>query len=311
MKIIFAGTPDFAVPALQVLLDSEHEVVAVYTQPDRPSGRGRRLQAGPVKTLALSAGIPVLQPAHLKEIDDVAQLKALDADLMVVVAYGLILTQEVLDIPKQGCINIHGSLLPRWRGAAPINRAIMAGDKETGVTIMNVIKKLDAGDMLHKTVCRIGEQETATELHDRMMMLGAEGLRKTLELLQAGELKPEIQDEALVTYAHKLDKSESELDWAHTALELARQVRGLNAWPVAQTKLGDKVMRIWQAEALAIKSDAPVGTILEDSKHIDVVTGAGILRLLEIQMPGKKRMQVSDFLNANKVAGLRLGMPDE
>ena len=307
MKIIFAGTPDFAVPALQMLLDSEHEVLAVYTQPDRPAGRGRKLQAGPVKSLALSAGIPVFQPVNLKDEADIAQLKALNADLMVVVAYGLILSQAVLDIPKLGCINIHGSLLPRWRGAAPINRAIMAGDKETGVTIMQVVQQLDAGDMLHKTVCAIGEQETATELHDRMMVMGAEGLSKTLELMQANQLNPEKQDEAIVTYAHKLDKSESELDWTQSASDLARQVRGLNAWPVAQTKLENKVMRVWQAEVVAGDSSAIPGMILDDNKHIDVATGEGVLRLLEIQMPGKKRMQVTDFLNAHQVAGLQLG----
>ena len=307
MKIIFAGTPDFAVPALQMLLDSEHEVVAVYTQPDRPSGRGRKLQPGPVKSLALSAGITVFQPVNLKQEADIVQLKALNADLMVVVAYGLILSQAVLDIPKLGCINIHGSLLPRWRGAAPINRAIMAGDQQTGVTIMRVVRQLDAGDMLHKTVCSIGEQETASELHDRMMLMGAEGLRKTLELMQENQLSLEKQDEALVTYAHKLDKSESELDWTRSATELALQVRGLNAWPVAQTKLNSKVMRVWQAEAVAGDSSAIPGTILEDAKHIDVVTGEGILRLLEIQMPGKKRMRARDFLNAHQVAGLQLG----
>lgn len=307
MKIIFAGTPDFAVPALLMLLGSEHEVVAVYTQPDRPSGRGRKLQLGPVKQLALSADIPVFQPINLKQEEDVAQLKTLDADLMVVVAYGLILTQAVLDVPRLGCINIHGSLLPRWRGAAPINRAIMAGDKQTGVTIMRVVKQLDAGDMLLKIACEIGDQETASELHDRMMVMGAEGLRKTLELMQANQLSPEKQDEALVTYAHKLDKSESALDWTRSAGDLVRQVRGLNAWPVAQTKLQGKVMRVWQVEVVDINSNATPGLILDDNKHIDVVTGDGVLRLLEIQMPGKKRMQVVDFLNAHNVAGLELG----
>ena len=307
MKIIFSGTPEFAVPALQMLLASEHEVVAVYTQPDRPAGRGRKLQPGPVKSLALSAGIAVYQPLNLKQDADIAQLKALNADLMVVVAYGLILSQQVLDIPRFGCINIHGSILPRWRGAAPINRAIMAGDTQTGVTIMRVVKQLDAGDMLHKTVCEIGAHETASELHDRMKVMGAEGLRKTLALMQAGQLNPEKQDEALVTYAHKLEKSESELDWTRSAIELARQVRGLNAWPVAQTKLQDKVVRVWQAEVVAGNSDDLPGSILADAKHIDVVTGDGILRLLEIQLPGKKRMQVADFLNAHHVAGLQLG----
>ncbi len=307
MKIIFAGTPEFAVPALQMLLASNHEVVAVYAQPDRPAGRGRKLQPGPVKSLALSAGIPVFQPENLKAEADVEQLVALNADLMVVVAYGLILSQRVLDIPKIGCINIHGSLLPRWRGAAPINRAIMAGDQETGVTIMNVVKQLDAGDMLHKAVCTIGAQETASELHDRMMVMGAEGLRETLVLLEENKLSPEVQDESLVTYAHKLEKSESELDWTRAASELALQVRGLNAWPVAQTTLDDKVMRVWRAEALSVETQLAPGVILDDSKHIDVATGSGVLRLLEIQMPGKKRMQVDAFLHAHKVSGLHLG----
>lgn len=307
MKIIFAGTPEFAVPALQMLLDSKHKIVAVYTQPDRPAGRGRKLQLGPVKSLALSAGVPVFQPENLKAEADIEQLIALDADLMVVVAYGLILSQRILDIPKKGCINIHGSLLPRWRGAAPINRAIMAGDKETGVTIMTVVKQLDAGDMLYKTVCTIGAQETASELHDRMMVMGAEGLRETLVLLEENKLSPQVQDESLVTYAHKLGKSESELDWTRPASELALQVRGLNAWPVAQTKLDNKVMRVWRAEALNIETLLTPGMILDDSKHIDVATGAGVLRLLEIQMPGKKRMPVDAFLHAHKVAGLQLG----
>lgn len=307
MKIIFAGTPEFAVPALQMLLDSKHKVVAVYTQPDRPAGRGRKLQLGPVKSLALSAGVPVFQPENLKAEADIEQLIALDADLMVVVAYGLILSQRILGIPKKGCINIHGSLLPRWRGAAPINRAIMAGDKETGVTIMTVVKQLDAGDMLYKTVCTIGAQETASELHDRMMVMGAEGLRETLVLLEENKLSPQVQDESLVTYAHKLGKSESELDWTRPASELALQVRGLNAWPVAQTKLDNKVMRVWRAEALNIETLLTPGMILDDSKHIDVATGAGVLRLLEIQMPGKKRMPVDAFLHAHKVAGLQLG----
>jgi methionyl-tRNA formyltransferase len=306
MRIIFSGTPEFAVPALQMLLDSEHEVVAVYTQPDRPAGRGRKLQAGPVKSLALSADIPVFQPDNLKQEADVTQLKVLNADLMVVVAYGLILSQEVIDIPRLGCINIHGSLLPRWRGAAPINRAIMAGDIETGVTIMRVVKQLDAGDMLHKTACVIGEHETASELHDRMKVMGAEGLRKTLQLLQANQLQPEKQNEVLVTYAHKLEKSESVLDWTGSALELSRQVRGLNAWPVAQTKLQDKIMRVWRAEVIDGSNSVTPGLILNDEKHIDVGTGGGVLRLLEIQIPGKKRMQATDFLNAHHVAGVQL-----
>jgi len=307
MKIIFAGTPDFAVPALQALLNSEHEVLAVYTQPDRPAGRGRKLHIGPIKSLALSVNIPVFQPLNLQAEDDIAAMRSLDADLMVVVAYGLILSQTVLDIPKMGCINIHGSLLPRWRGAAPINRAIIAGDKQTGVTIMRVVKQLDAGDMLYKIACDIGEHETASELHDRMMLMGAEGLIKTLALIATDKLVPEAQDEALVTYAHKLAKHESELDWSRSAIDLERQVRGLNAWPVAQTQLEGKVMRVWRAEVVDNPVSVVPSTILADSKHIDVATGDGVLRLLEIQMPGKKRVDVSAFLNAHNVEGLQLG----
>ncbi len=306
MKIIFAGTPEFAVPALQALLDSEHEVLAVYTQPDRPAGRGRKLQIGPVKSLALSANIPVFQPLNLHAEHEVAVMRSLGADLMVVVAYGLILSQTVLDIPKWGCINIHGSLLPRWRGAAPINRAIMAGDKQTGITIMRVVKQLDAGDMLYKMACEIGTHETASELHDRMMLMGAEGLIKTLTLIEADKLEPEVQDEALVTYAHKLAKHEAKLDWSQSALNLERQVRGLNAWPVAHTQLAGKIMRVWRAEVVEKSVTAVPGTVLEDTQHIDVATGSGVLRLLEIQMPGKKRVDVSAFLNAHKVAGMRL-----
>jgi len=303
MRIIFAGTPDFAVPALQALLNSEHTVVGVYAQPDRPSGRGRKLQNGPVKALALSANIPVYQPENLKAQADIDSMRALKADLMVVVAYGLILTQTVLDIPNLGCINIHGSLLPRWRGAAPINRAIIAGDKESGITIMRVVKKLDAGNMLYKQKCLIGEYETASELHDRMMHMGAEALLEVLKQIKSAALIDEVQDESLVTYAHKLDKAEAKLDWSRSAVELSRQICGLNAWPVAQTTLDGATVRVWSAVVLDEKSDLSCGVILDNPKHIDVVTGDGVLRLMEIQMPGKKRTLVSAYLNAHSVAG--------
>jgi len=303
MRIIFAGTPDFAVPALQALLNSEHAVVGVYTQPDRPSGRGRKLQNGPVKELALSANIPVYQPENLKEQADIDGMRALDADLMVVVAYGLILSQTILDIPNLGCINIHGSLLPRWRGAAPINRAIIAGDKESGVTIMRVVKKLDAGNMLYKQACLIGDNETASELHDRMMHMGAEALLQVLSQITSHALVDEVQDESLVTYAHKLNKSEAKLNWSCSAIELSRQIRGLNAWPVAQATLGESTVRVWRAEVLNEKSSLTAGVILDNPKHIDVATGDGVLRLVEIQMPGKKRTLVSAYLNAHSVAG--------
>ena len=307
MKIIFAGTPDFAVPALQMLIESEHEICAVYTQPDRPAGRGRKLSSSPVKTLALSAGIPVFQPETLKAEEDLKQLALFEADLVIVVAYGLILPQAVLDIPSLGCINIHGSLLPRWRGAAPIHRALMAGDEKTGVTIMQVVKKLDAGDMLHKEECVITAENTSSDLHDTLADLGAIGLKKVLAQIDAGTLHAEKQDESLVTYADKLEKSESELDWTLSAVELDRKIRGLNSWPVAQTLYQGKVLRIWKSKVAEDKSSLSPGTVNQQGKRMSVVTGKGVLDLLEVQLPGKKRMDILAFLNAHDVDGIKLG----
>ena len=307
MKIIFAGTPDFAVPALQMLIESGHEICAVFTQPDRPAGRGRKLTASPVKTLALTAGIPVFQPETLKAEEDLKQLASFKADLMIVVAYGLILPQAVLDIPKQGCINIHGSLLPRWRGAAPIHRALIAGDEKTGVTIMQVVKKLDAGDMLHKEECAITAESTSSDLHDKLADLGAIGLKKVLTQINAGTLLAEKQDESLVTYAEKLEKSESVLDWALSAVELDRQIRGLNSWPVAQTLYQGKVLRIWKSSVTEDESNQPPSTVRLHDKRMSVATGKGVLDLLEVQLPGKKRMDILAFLNAHDVDGVKLG----
>ncbi len=307
MKIIFAGTPEFAVPTLQMLLDSEHEVCAVYTQPDRPAGRGRKLQPSPVKELALKAGIPVFQPETLKTDEDLRQIASFNADLMVVVAYGVILTQAVLDAPRLGCINVHGSLLPRWRGAAPIQRAIMAGDEKTGVTIMQMVRKLDAGDMLHKEECVIGPNDTASDLHDKLAQLGAVGLAKVLEQVKAGTVQAEKQDETLVTYAEKLEKSEAVLDWTQPAEQLARKVRGLNAWPVAQTLCRGEVLRIWRAEAINADTNAEPGSVRCANKTMDVAAGKGMLRLHEVQLPGGKRMSIQAFLNAHEVDALKLG----
>jgi methionyl-tRNA formyltransferase len=316
MKIIFAGTPEFAVPCLQMLLDSEHDICAVYTQPDRPAGRGRKLQASPVKELALAAGIPVYQPLTLKTGEDLQQISALNADLMVVVAYGMILTQDVLGAPKLGCINVHASLLPRWRGAAPIQRAVLAGDEKTGVTIMQIVRKLDAGDMLHKEECGIDQTDTASGLQDKLAVLGAIGLAKVLAQIETGTVHAERQDESLVTYAEKLEKSEAIIDWNQPAADIARKVRGLNAWPVAQTLYQGYVLRIWQAvpvnddsigEATNRSPLQEPGIVRCAGKHLDVATGLGFLRLLEVQLPGGKRMPVQAFLSAHDVDGVRLG----
>lgn len=306
MKIIFSGTPDFAVPALQMLIDSKHELCAVYTQPDRPSGRGRKLTPSPIKKLAIEAGIPVFQPESLKTEADIKQLASLNADLMIVVAYGLLLPQAVLDAPKHGCINIHGSLLPRWRGAAPIHRAVMAGDKKTGVTIMQVIKKLDAGDMLHKESCEIEADSTSSDLHDKLAELGAIGLQKVLAQIEQGTLVAEKQDEALVTYAAKLEKNEAVLDWNLSAIELDRKIRGLNSWPVAQTLFQEKVLRVWRAAICEEEGELSPGMVSQHGKTMRVGAGSGSINLLEVQLPGGKRMDIQAFLNSHDVDGIKL-----
>lgn len=308
MKIAFAGTPEFSVPVLQVLLDGPHEVVAVYTQPDRPAGRGRQLRASPVKELALARGIAVLQPASLKGAQEQQALAALRPDLLVVVAYGLLLPQAVLDIPARGCVNVHASLLPRWRGAAPIQRAILAGDAETGITLMRMEAGLDTGPMLAKAACPIGDEDTGSHLHDRLSQMGAELLAQHLAAILAGELEGQPQNDAQASYARKLDKREAELNWGRDASELDRQVRAFNAWPVAQTRHGGQVLRVWRSRPEEGGQDALPGTVLDaDRAGIRVSCGSGVLRLLEVQMPGKRPMAVADFLNAHSVAGVRLG----
>jgi len=307
MKIIFAGTPEFAVPTLQMLLDSKHEVCAVYTQPDRPAGRGRKLQPSPVKELAVQAGIPVLQPETMKTEQDLQVFTAFAADLFVVVAYGVILTQPILDATKLGCVNVHGSLLPRWRGAAPIQRSIMAGDEKTGVTIMRMVRKLDAGDMLHKEEYLIAEDDTASSVHDHLAALGAVGLAKVLAQFETGTINAEVQDEALVTYAAKLEKAESTIDWSEPAQQICRKVRGLNAWPVAQTLFQGEVLRIWQAQVVEGECALDPGTVISTGKTMDVATGNGLLRVLEVQLPGGKRLPIQAFLNAHSVNGAKLG----
>jgi methionyl-tRNA formyltransferase len=313
MRIIFAGTPEFAVPSLRLLLSwseeiaTNHQVCAVYTQPDRPAGRGRKLQLSPVKELALSAGIPVFQPESLKVDSEIKHFSELQPDLMVVVAYGMILPQAILDIPKYGCINVHGSLLPRWRGAAPIQRSLMAGDEKTGVTIMRIIHKLDAGDMLHKEEYAISDQDTSESLYHTLSELGAVGLGKVIDQLESGSLHVEKQDENLVTYAEKLTKSEAELDWSQPAEVLARKIRGLNPWPVAQTIFDGQILRIWRAEPLISDKKHDPGTIQCTNKTLDVATGDGLLRLHEVQLPGGKRLPIQAFLNSHQAQGKMLG----
>lgn len=304
MRIIFAGTPEFAVPSLRMLLSGDmtakHSICAVYTQPDRPAGRGRKMQPSPVKTLALEAGIPVFQPDSLKDPKEIYRLAELAPDLMIVVAYGMILPQAVLDIPKHGCINVHGSLLPRWRGAAPIQRALMAGDKTTGVTIMRIVHKLDAGDMLHKEEYQISERDTSEDLYGILADLGANGLKTVIRQLESGALQAVKQDEQAVTYAEKLSKTEAELDWSQSAEQLDLKIRGLNPWPVAQTLFEDQILRIWRAEPLKSERKAEPGTLFCTNKTLDVATGDGMLRLHEVQLPGGKRLPIQAFLNAHQ-----------
>ncbi|ALP54328.1 methionyl-tRNA formyltransferase [Candidatus Tenderia electrophaga] len=312
LKVIFAGTPEFAAVALRALLDSHHDVIAVYTQPDRPAGRGRKLTPSPVKGLAREHDIVVCQPVTLKDAEAQRQLADLNADVMVVVAYGLLLPPAVIEIPRLGCVNIHASLLPRWRGAAPIQRAILAGDSETGVTIMQMDAGLDTGAMLLKRNTPIGREDSAQTLHDRLAEIGAAAAVEVLDQLSEGRLEPEAQDDSQACYAAKLSKAEALIDWHQPALDIERRVRAFNPWPVAQTRLGEDVLRVWQAQALDdVMTQAQPGSVIRAGKTgIDVATGKGVLRIVSAQLPGKRAMAAADLLNARKELkqpGHRLG----
>lgn len=300
MKVIFAGTPDIAAQHLNVLLHSSHEVVAVYTQPDRPAGRGQKLTASPVKELALQHNLPIFQPISLKDSAVQDQLKAFNADIMVVVAYGLLLPQAVLDIPRSGCINVHVSLLPRWRGAAPVQHAILAGDTQSGVTIMQMDKGLDTGDILKQVVCDIAPTETTQSLYEKILHLGPDALLVTLDKIDKQEIQPVKQDDALVTYAHKIQKADAEINWQETADVIDRKIRGYNPWPVAYSYFNDQLIRIWQAKIVSAKPAAP-GEILEITKdRLMVACGGQALSLETLQLPGGKPLAIREILQANK-----------
>lgn len=322
MRIIFAGTPEFAVPSLRALIDSDNEVIAVYTQPDRPAGRGQKLTASPVKSLALQHKLPVYQPTTLRDFQEQQRLQQLHPDLMVVVAYGMLLPSAVLVIPRLECINIHPSLLPRWRGAAPIQRAILSGDTVTGVTIMQMEEGLDSGPMLLKIKCPIESTDTSATLHDKLSKIGSKALLDVIAQLDfpfaedqhakgEGILHREIQNPNEACYAKKISKEEAEINWDLYAGELDRQIRAFNPWPVAYTFLQDQIIKIWQAIPLDETHQKNPGTIIRSNKNgIDVATGLGILRLMQLQLPGGRCLPVADILNAKAemfASGLKLG----
>ncbi|MDN3235315.1 methionyl-tRNA formyltransferase [Pseudomonas sp. WAC2] len=310
LRIVFAGTPEFAARHLHALLRVGYSIAAVYTQPDRPAGRGQKLAMSPVKQLAESHNIPVYQPQTLRNADAQAELAALKPDLLIVVAYGLILPQAVLDIPRLGCINSHASLLPRWRGAAPIQRAIEAGDAETGVTIMRMEAGLDTGPMLSKVSTPITAEDTGGSLHDRLALLGAEAVVEAIPALAAGTLPDKLQDDALATYAHKLNKEEAKLDWSRPAVDLERLIRAFNPWPLCHSTLAGEGVKIYAATV--VDGNGQPGEILEASREgLRVACGEGALLLTRIQFPGGKPLAFADLFNARRerfAAGQVLGL---
>jgi methionyl-tRNA formyltransferase len=308
MKVIFAGTPDFSVGVLEALIAAGHEIKGVYCQPDRPKGRGRVLTACPVKEKALEHNLEVFQPESLKDESTQQTLASLNADVMVVVAYGQLLPKVVLESPKYGCLNIHASLLPRWRGAAPIQRAIISGDKQTGIGIMQMNEGLDTGDILLERVCDITDDETAHSLHDKLADLGAQGIVEALDNIN--QLTPTVQDEAGITYAKKLTKEEAWIDWSKSAVQINQKIRAFNPYPIAQTnaksdKFDAKVLRILSADIIDIPHTKKAGEVVELSKGICyVATGDGVLSLKQVQLAGKNVVSIKDFNNAYQLESL-------
>jgi methionyl-tRNA formyltransferase len=314
LRLGFAGTPKFSVPALEALAESEHAIQAVFTKPDRPAGRGRLVQLSPVKQRALELGLPVLEPATFKSSDTLETLRALNLDALVVVAYGLILTPPALAAPRLGCFNIHASLLPRWRGAAPIQRALLAGDPVTGVTIMRMEAGLDTGPMLAVRAVDIAARDTGGSLQDRLAVLGAALLRETLDALARGAVPETPQPEAGVTYAQKISKAEAEIDWRADAAQVLRKVRAFNPSPVAQTRWGEQQLRIWEAELAAVPEESSAaarpGTVIDAGPGgIDVACGRGVLRVTRLQLAGRKPMTAADILNSQRLAGASFSSP--
>ncbi|WP_318519962.1 methionyl-tRNA formyltransferase [Photobacterium leiognathi] len=301
LRIVFAGTPDFAARHLAALLSSQHDVVAVYTQPDRPAGRGKKLTASPVKAIALEHDIPVYQPVSLRNEEAQQELAAIDADIMIVVAYGLLLPQEVLDTPRLGCINVHGSILPRWRGAAPIQRSIWAGDTETGVTIMQMDIGLDTGDMLKVATLPIEATDTSATMYEKLAELGPDALIDCLSDIADGTAVAVKQDDEQANYAKKLSKEEALIDWAMDAAAIERCVRAFNPWPMSYFTVAEQNVKVWQTAVEADNQGKAPGTILSaDKQGIVVATGNGALRLISLQPPGKKAMSAADLLNSRR-----------
>ncbi|EMP54593.1 methionyl-tRNA formyltransferase [Marinobacter santoriniensis NKSG1] len=301
VRIVFAGTPDFAAVALRALLATHHEIVAVYTQPDRPAGRGRKPSSSPVKQVAEAHSLAIRQPESLKTADAREAMAALDPDVMIVAAYGLILPADVLTIPSHGCLNIHASLLPRWRGAAPIQRAIAAGDSETGITIMQMDEGLDTGDMLLKSITAIESGDTGGSLHDRLADMGGAAIVKAMDLLEKGELTGEAQNDERACYARKLTKEEGHLDWQADANALERLIRAFNPWPGTYAELDGQRIRIHQAGVLPESSDQPPGRVLRRNRDgIDIACGEGVLRVTRLQLPGARTQTANDLINGGK-----------